>query len=298
MSHLTIVSNSTEVQEDIINPSKVSCYEQRNAHPRMSDRYSVVCTADMIEKFTQAGFEWSQGPKVKAREKNSGFEKHSINFVHPDIQLSDVDLNNEMRPRITMINSYNGTSRFMFVLGFIRFICENGLVLGDVFQKVQRRHIGITPSEIERMVAELIQFYNQDLSLLVRAMKDTRMNMDEQLALAERVMKERFKDDPYFQKGEYEKLVMSYRKEDDDDSVWNVVNRIQENIGLNYRKVLNPVSYTTLVESKDKALIEKVKTVKKISNLDKVTHLNKFIFNEVQGLYLPSSVMTDLKLAA
>ncbi len=44
--------------------------------------------------------------------------------------------------RLECFNSVNGSTRFRALLGWFRFICSNGMVIGVIRSDVLRRHVG------------------------------------------------------------------------------------------------------------------------------------------------------------
>lgn len=76
------------------------------------------------------------------------------------LQIADKD---EMRLRLECFNSVDGSMRFLAVLGWLRFICANGLVLGVTvanFRGIHNSHLAL--GEIGRLISQGLQSARKD----------------------------------------------------------------------------------------------------------------------------------------
>jgi hypothetical protein len=59
-----------------------------------------------------------------------------------------------MAMRLECLNSVDGSTRFRALMGWFRFVCSNGLVVGVTQSDVKRRHIGdLSPADVGRVLA-------------------------------------------------------------------------------------------------------------------------------------------------
>jgi hypothetical protein len=69
-------------------------------------------------------------------------ERARFSFLLPDDERFTfaVAASDQMRFRIEVFNSVDGSCRFMAVAGWLRFVCLNGLVLGTALMRMRRQH--------------------------------------------------------------------------------------------------------------------------------------------------------------
>jgi len=59
----------------------------------------------------------------------------------PDKYGLDLDDGNPMSLQLLCFNSVDGSTRFMVVLGWFRFVCANGLIVGTAASSLRGRHL-------------------------------------------------------------------------------------------------------------------------------------------------------------
>ena len=117
--------------------------------PKLSDRYMMVPTIDVVNKFMDAGWEVS-----KASQVGSGkFAKHSVrmrNSVLPSVGDSIVEA--------IITNSHNGKTRLEIGTGLFRLVCSNGLVIKQQdLISLNQRHMKISMDEVEQITETFIK---------------------------------------------------------------------------------------------------------------------------------------------
>lgn len=86
-------------------------------------------------------------------------------------RISDRD---EMRLRLECLNSVDGSTRFIAVLGWLRFVCSNGLVIGVVlanFREMHTRHLQL--SDIGVVMKQALRSARNDRATYSRWLKTT-----------------------------------------------------------------------------------------------------------------------------
>jgi hypothetical protein len=61
-------------------------------------------------------------------------------YVFPDISV-EIAKNDTVNPEIQLFNSYDTTWPFIILLGAFRLVCSNGLVIGEKFLHIKKRHV-------------------------------------------------------------------------------------------------------------------------------------------------------------
>src|SRR5205085_7326463 len=106
------------------------------------------------------------------------FTKHMIRMRH----AGQVEARGEAN-EIILINSHDGASSYQMLAGAFRFVCCNGLVVGDVCNDIRIPHKGNTQDEvIEGAFRVLDDFEAVDAS--IDGMKSLQLEDDEERAFA------------------------------------------------------------------------------------------------------------------
>lgn len=188
-----------------------------------SDKYQIVPTIDVLNVLRSDGFEPFEVRQTRARTKYASERtRHMVRLRHPDMVSAKGDT-----PEIILLNSHDGSSSFQLVAGFFRFICLNGMMLGDKAGEVRIRHTGNVVEEVLAGAHEILE--NLDMVYeRVDQFRSISLN-DEELGLfAQAVVGMRWGDRaPLRNTAE---ILMPRRYEDAGTSLWNALNCAQENL--------------------------------------------------------------------
>jgi len=69
-------------------------------------------------------------------------ERMALSLYLPDKYSIDPGDGEVMALRLECFNSVDGSSRFRVLMGWFRFVCSNGLIIGVTRADVRRRHVG------------------------------------------------------------------------------------------------------------------------------------------------------------
>lgn len=216
----------------------------------LTDRYSFIPTIDVIDGLRDAGWQPAEAKQTKVRNRsNIETAKHMVRFRNPDLPAVGQDA---IVPEIIMTNSHDGTAAFKFMIGLYRFVCENGLVVGDSFGNISVRHTGRT---IEESIAACFELAASAPSILSEVDRFRQIELSPQLQLtfaksavnfaygvhSQQVGPEDRKEIVYG--GAYTRnpdaitipvqpshLLIPKRLEDDNPSLWTTYNKIQERL--------------------------------------------------------------------
>ena len=197
----------------------------------VSDKYTHIPTEKVIDDMQLLGWGVVEAKEVKARTKHTkGFQKHLLVFRNDDIVINGAD-GDTVYPQILLTNSHDGKNAFTFTAGLFRLICENGLVIADEkFEDVKMRHMGYTFEDLQIMIKEMVE----KLPLTVESMnkmKETDLEGEQVLELAKSLLDIRVKGTGNtFTDVAITNVLESQRKEDVGSGLWEVFNRVQENI--------------------------------------------------------------------
>ena len=205
------------------------------AHPvqKVSRRYAFLPTASILEGMREAGWLPVQVTQKPARaEWRVGYQKHLLHFAHADSRPGQ-----EVRPQILITNSHDGLAGYTVRAGLYRFVCMNGLVVGEpLIEPIHLRHTHFEPSKV---IEASLRIAGQmpRLTEEVESFRGRELSAGEAEAFAKGAHALRWKGaagpvPPL-------RLLDVRRSEDAPPSLWCMLNRIQENLlkggQVNYR---------------------------------------------------------------
>jgi Domain of unknown function (DUF932) len=201
-------------------------------HASRSERYTYIPTIEVLRGLRKEGFEPFMVAQGASRvEGKAEFTKHMIRMRHAGQVQTKPEAN-----EIILINSHDGASSYQLMGGRFRFICCNGLVVGDVVDDIRIAHKGNVQGEvIEGAIRVLDQFEAIDVS--VDAMQALRLDPREEVAFATAALALRFGERSVEDTGGHrpspvtaEQLNEARRPEDLGHSLWDALQRVQENV--------------------------------------------------------------------
>lgn len=195
------------------------------AHDSRSSRYLYIPTVDVLESLRREGFLPMMACQTRVRDvAKRDHTKHMLRLRRED------QINSKEANEIILLNSHDGTSSYQMMAGCFRFVCANGLVLGDVAMDQKVRHMGsadIIGDVIEGAYEVLNQFEAIDEQR--DTMKQIKLDEYEQFALAHGALAYRYDQQEGPAPVTASQLLTPRRVEDYSNDLWTTFNRIQEN---------------------------------------------------------------------
>jgi hypothetical protein len=201
-------------------------------HASRSERYTYIPTIEVLRGLRKEGFEPFMVAQGASRiEGKAEFTKHMIRMRHAGQVQTRPEAN-----EIILINSHDGASSYQMLAGMLRFVCCNGLVVGDVVEDIRIPHKGNIQGEvIEGAFRVLDQF--EVVQQHAEAMKALPLEPREEIAFATAALALRFGESPVEETGGHrpapitaEQLNEPRRIDDIGHSLWATFQRIQENV--------------------------------------------------------------------
>ncbi len=197
------------------------------AMPSVSSRYAFVPTSQLVSRLRDAG--WAPVSAVQQRVKldeRRGFQKHLIRFQRRDV----VPVKGEYTPELCLINSHDRSSAYQLHTGLYRFICANGMFVGDgnAFERVSIRHAGFTPDEVIDASFRILDQVPA-ITASVESFRARRLTDAESRAFAAAALRLRYSDAQTAPIGP-EKLLEARRYEDAGNDLWRILNRVSEHL--------------------------------------------------------------------
>ena len=193
----------------------------------VSERYNVINTMDVVNQFEQYGFEMSSVDSARVRsEAKSGHQQHMVRMA------ADYKMVGGLRPEVIIHNSHDGSKSLNIRVGLFRFVCSNGIVVGEnLIPNLKIMHSNGNWSEILNEFIDSYEEKHNRQQEWVNQMMNTRMTLDHAYHMAEKALKIRHADkrnnndavDPL-------ELLLVKRREDKGDDAWSRFNVMQEHM--------------------------------------------------------------------
>lgn len=190
------------------------------AAPTTSSKYQFISTAACIELFAKEGWVVADSSVANPRKRDPAFAKHMLDFRHTDLAPIHGAV-----PRIILVNSHDGTSSATALGGVFRFVCSNGLVIGDTAGQERMRHSGDAAADLIHRMRTLAKNTTGLYDKIDRWSKFD-LSAAKRKEFARFASQLRWGDAGQF---EAEDLLQVRRPEDDAGDLWTTFNRLQEN---------------------------------------------------------------------
>jgi hypothetical protein len=170
-----VLRGDSPLSEDQMRTAAPSVFAE-GKHASRSERYTYIPTIEVLRGLR----------KASRIEGKAEFTKHMIRMRHAG-QV-------QARPEATeiiLINSHDGASSYQMLAGLFRFVCCNGLVVGQVVEDIRIPHKGNVQGEvIEGAFRVLDEFEAVEAS--AEGMKALTLRPEEQTAFATAALALRF----------------------------------------------------------------------------------------------------------
>tara|TARA_R100001509_G_scaffold92119_2_gene53225 strand:- start:2513 stop:3322 length:810 start_codon:yes stop_codon:yes gene_type:complete len=197
----------------------------------VTEKYTHIPTDQVIRDMELLGWGVVDAKEVNARTKDTkGFQKHLVVFRNPDVVINGED-GDTVYPQVLLTNSHDGKNAFTFTAGLYRMVCENGLVVADTeFEDFKVRHMGYDFETLQDTIKDIIG--NLDLTIdSMNKMKETELSEKQMFDLAKSFLDIRIEGSlASYTEEAINDVLEPQRKEDKGSGLWEVFNRVQENI--------------------------------------------------------------------
>jgi hypothetical protein len=236
----------------------------------VSDKYKPISTIDVLNKLCAQGFEIDQVSTTNARS-HAGYQKHLVRLSHPDFTLNRSDV----KPQILLYNSYNKSCPLTFKLGLFRFVCANGLEVGNSYYSASNKHLlgidAFLTSAIDSMYNQLNNLTNQ-----INNFSETELSYHDTQVLLNNILRQTvFKDvNPIRIVTD---ILNPQRDADEGSDLFTVLNIIQERI------IRGGIKYQTVIQDQGTFKI-KNNTTRAIKSIDRTQDYNVVVMDEALKL--------------
>lgn len=199
---------------------------------RMGSKPYQIETLDVIENMQDQGWK-IKGAYQELNKKSKQIKNHTIKMEHPDFSMLDSKGQTEGIANLTISNSCNGNSPLSLDLGMFRQVCSNGMVARDTFQAQNINHTSDNYYNLDTILKDL-GIKTNEVMCEFQNLKNKDLTHKEMVSLAAEAAKKRFGAKRTIDASQ---LLNTVRAEDEGNNLWNVFNRIQENLTQPHRLI-------------------------------------------------------------
>ena len=192
------------------------------AHESRSARYTYIPTIDVLDGLRKEGFQPFFVAQSRSRiEGKSEFTKHMLRLRQTG-EIEKPEAN-----EIILINSHDGTSSYQMMAGCFRFVCQNGMVTGDIVEDIRVRHKGNIIHNVIDAAYTIVDDF-ETVTESIDGMKSTLLLPEEQEIFAQAALSLKYNENeaPITPN----QLLSTRRVADRNPDLWSNFNRVQENI--------------------------------------------------------------------
>ena len=192
-------------------------------HASRSERYAHVPTIAVLKALETEGFQIYGLNNTRVRDQSRhGHQKHMVRLRRPEHAQA------EQSPEVILINSHDGSSSYRLLSGVFRFVCSNGLIVGDKWANIRIQHTGrdIISDVIEGTYSVVETF--DKIADNIHAMKAITLQPAEQEAYATAAVGLRYDDGKA--PVQAAAFLRPRRPADIGNDLWTTFNRVQENM--------------------------------------------------------------------
>lgn len=198
------------------------------AHESRSARFVPVPTIEVLDGLRKEGFDpfFAQQARTRIAGK-AEFTKHMMRLRHRSITNGEGEAF-----EVILVNANDGSSSYQMIPGYFRFVCANGLMVGDTFNEVKVRHSGNAISEVIEGAYTVLEDA-EEITEQVQSFKAITVSDAERVILAEAAHQLRFPD-AHKEEGKpapvaADRLLATRRRDDRASDLWTAFNVVQEN---------------------------------------------------------------------
>jgi len=226
-----VMRSEQPLSEDQMHAAAPSSFAE-GKHASRSERYTYIPTIEVLRGLRKEGFEPFMVAQGASRvEGKAEFTKHMIRLRHHREHSGSARVRPEAN-EIILINSHDGASSYQMLAGLFRFVCCNGLVVGDVVEDIRIPHKGNIQGEVIEGAFRVLDEFEQ-VNEHTEAMKALQLKPEEESAFARAALALRFGERAEGQPPApvtAAQLIEARRPEDQGRSLWSSFQRVQENV--------------------------------------------------------------------
>ena len=200
------------------------------AHDSRKDSYAFVSTKELLEGMGEHKFFPFAVHQSSTRDATKvGFTKHAICFRHES--TFDIAKENDIVPQVVILNSHDGTTSYKIYCGFFRFVCSNGIIVGNTIDMFSVYHRG-SKNTMDMILDASYSILDNSIKMMevIDEWKATELTYEQKMELAYQAHELKFGNKNTPIRPEQFLEARNYEDGYNNTSLWNVFNTIQENM--------------------------------------------------------------------
>lgn len=146
----------------------------------VSSQYGLLKHKDIIDSFRKALSDHKYEEKIEINKNGAHlFSTYRLPEIQHEVKKGDF-----VAMQFIAKNSYDGTKSFSLMLGALRLVCSNGMIIGNEFFSYSQKHMyGISSSNslvLENRIVELITYFKDSIPVMKR-MSDTKVKVPNEI---------------------------------------------------------------------------------------------------------------------
>jgi Domain of unknown function (DUF932). len=195
-------------------------------HESRGPRYAYVPTIAPLQTLLDSGWHVYEAAQQRARAADRDpYTKHMLRM-----RKESLTKHTDGVPEVILINGHDGSASYRLIAGYFRFVCCNGLMVGSHISSFTVRHT-VGPQTSDEVLRAGEKTITEKFPAMMEQMEKWRkITLSDAAAysLAKTAVQLRYGDTvPPFKPAE---LLLVRRDADRAPTLWNTLNRIQENI--------------------------------------------------------------------
>lgn len=223
--------SNTGLSEDALYAVAPSIF-QTEKHESRSERFQPIATIETLRALQSEGFAVTYAAQQITRDPGKRpYAKHLLRLRHTGEQGRRLTVNGT-HGEVVLKNGNDGSSSYQLLAGLFRTVCMNGIIsYSQKFDEVRVRHSGDVTSKVIEGAFRVLDETERQLAAPAD-WSNTILNRDEQLGLANaaRVLRLGDSDGNVDSPIRAEQFLAPRRFEDKANDLWQVWNRVQENV--------------------------------------------------------------------
>lgn len=201
-----------------------------NANSGVSEKYDFISTRKIISVLASHEIlPYSVVQSGARTQEKKETTKHMLRFRHYNSRAQMYSAGG-LIPEAVLMTSHDGLSSFKFMSGVFRFICLNGLIVGDVNSSISIRHMGCNEKDVVDAVFEVLDSSSKALDISSQ-MQSIKLNQDQKFEFANEAFKLRWDDLEEAPEFLPTRLLEPHRLDDrKNDNLFTTFNIAQENL--------------------------------------------------------------------
>ena len=241
-------------------------------HASRSEKFAPVATIDVVDRLAQENYFPMYAIQSNVRDTTKReYTKHMLRFRQPGKREGEAN-------EIILVNANDGTSAYQLMAGQFRFVCSNGLIMGDMSHNTKIYHKG---NDVMDDVIEGVYTVVKDFDEIERykaEMKKIELSTKQRdsFAQAAYIMKEGLPEGGDWSNAVYQPRSLLSTKDLNtldrfDNSLYSTFNTVQQHMMAGGQRGFNPHT-------------GRRRSSREVTNIDKNIDLNSMLWRTAMNL--------------